>query len=595
MKRVATALWNITRLSLKHAPGSTLGSLVELLGIGLEALLPFVVGLAVAGISSHDHGMLIWAAIGIIASFGVGRALSLMGLRARINLFEVVGAATDVKIAEMLSSGTTVDRVLDPKYQDVATLLAQQRGVLGRTVNSILVNAANIIRSLVVIFITLTVDWRMLFIALAAVPGYLLLPWWEARLGRSETATARYARQSRELVELAGHDSVRTEASLLGGRQLLTDRVQTAIRSWRKPLGQEDNRRVLVGAIDSAFQMAVAAIVLAMIASEALNDSIDPAALVVAVMSVQALSGVVFSAGFAASTLGRVWRALDRYGQLLTWPEAATAKVHPSHTTGDIVLNEVSYRYPGHDRDALDSVSVRIPSGSLIVVVGENGAGKTTLTSILLGLITPSSGRAELPRARTGVLQDFATFEVTLADSVDVGRNHADTELREALDRNAIHDDLNQQLGERWPGGVNYSGGQAQRIALARGTLADADLVILDEPSAALDPQAEAALFENLISIARAQTETGSTIVIVTHRFAVVDDADIVLVMQAGRLVQAGPPATLKLSDGVFRDMYLTARALHSLPAAPEPTNQTEEEEGDEHDTQATRRRTADD
>jgi ATP-binding cassette subfamily B protein len=246
-----------------------------------------------------------------------------------------------------------------------------------------------------------------------------------------------------------------------------------------------------------------------------------------------------------------------------------------------IRLDHVSFAYPGTSRVVLDDVSVTLPAGAVVAIVGENGAGKTTLVKLLAKMYEPSSGsilvddttlgrvRASEWRERlAGAFQDFFRFEFRIRHTVglgDMARMEDASAVLVAVDRAGAGDviagltlGLGTQLGPTWPGGVELSFGQWQKLALARGFMRDQPLLlILDEPTAALDAETEHALFERYAAAARGTGENGGRItILVSHRFSTVRMADLIVVLDGARLVEVGTHAALMAKGGQYSELY---------------------------------------
>jgi ABC-type multidrug transport system fused ATPase/permease subunit len=259
--------------------------------------------------------------------------------------------------------------------------------------------------------------------------------------------------------------------------------------------------------------------------------------------------------------------------------EAASADV-PAVLARGIELREVSYRYPGTDRLALESVSVRLPAGSVVAVVGEYGSGKSTLVKLLQKFYRPTSGEIrvdDIPlsqigaadwRARsTAAYQDFARFRTALSEAIGLGdlTHVADRGRVAAAARAAavtpfaarLPQGLDTLLG-RELGGVELSEGQWQRTALARAMMRqDPLLLLLDEPTASLDAPSELEIFRRFLDHARdAGRRCGAVAVIVSHRFSGVMDADLILVMSGGRLVESGTHKELMALGGEYAELH---------------------------------------
>ena len=238
------------------------------------------------------------------------------------------------------------------------------------------------------------------------------------------------------------------------------------------------------------------------------------------------------------------------------------------------VFEDVGFRYPGSDRWAVRHVSFALGPGERIALVGENGAGKTTLVKLLARLYDPSEGRILLDgvdlreydvdslRRNIGVIfQDFVKYDFLVRDNIAVGdiaqredepaiQAAAERSLADAVVRRLEHG-MEQMLGRRFEGGVSLSGGEWQKVALARAYLRDAQLLILDEPTAALDARAEYEVFLRFSELTR-----GRMAVLISHRFSTVRMADRILVLQGGELVEEGTHESLVERGGLYAELF---------------------------------------
>ncbi|WP_437065094.1 ABC transporter ATP-binding protein [Streptomyces sp. enrichment culture] len=256
----------------------------------------------------------------------------------------------------------------------------------------------------------------------------------------------------------------------------------------------------------------------------------------------------------------------------------------------EIRFENVTFSYPGDSaRPALDDVTLTLPLGRIIALVGENGSGKTTLVKLLAGLYTPDRGRilwdgvdaATADRHRLAeriamVAQDFKRWPFTARVNVALGRPSAPvTEERltaaigEAGAEEVVADlprGLDTLLAREFSGGHELSGGQWQRLGIARAAYRRGGILIVDEPTAALDARAELEVFEKI----RALAGTGQTVVLITHRLASVRHADLVHVLEQGRLVESGAPEELLAGGGVYAELYgLQAQQFAARVPAP--------------------------
>ncbi|MGW3204976.1 ATP-binding cassette domain-containing protein [Streptomyces sp. NPDC001135] len=263
----------------------------------------------------------------------------------------------------------------------------------------------------------------------------------------------------------------------------------------------------------------------------------------------------------------------------------------------EIRFEHVTFSYPSDAspdapaRPALDDVTLTLPLGRIIALVGENGSGKTTLVKLLAGLYTPDRGRVLwdgvdaagadrrlLAERIAMVAQDFKRWPFTARVNVAVGRSGAPmTEERlavavaEAGAGEVVADlprGLDTLLARDFSGGHELSGGQWQRLGIARAAYRRGRVLIVDEPTAALDARAELEVFEKI----RALAGSGQTVVLITHRLASVRHADLVHVLEHGRLVESGTPQELLAGGGVYAELYaLQAQQFTAEVPAPKP------------------------
>lgn len=246
----------------------------------------------------------------------------------------------------------------------------------------------------------------------------------------------------------------------------------------------------------------------------------------------------------------------------------------PNRMVEGIVFEDVGFRYPGTDLWAVRHLGFHLRAGEVLALVGENGAGKTTIVKLLTRLYDPTEGRVLLDgrplpdydldalRARIGVIfQDFVRFNLTAGQNVAVGRieARADEARIARAARRSLADAViarlplayDQPLGKLFAEGVDLSGGQWQKIALSRAYMREAEILILDEPTAALDARAEFEVFQRFRDLSH-----GRTAVIISHRFSTVRMADRILVLDGGRVLEAGTHAELQATGGRYAELF---------------------------------------
>ncbi len=265
---------------------------------------------------------------------------------------------------------------------------------------------------------------------------------------------------------------------------------------------------------------------------------------------------------------------LDSAAPTIAVAPAATARAVPPRLEAGVAFQGVSFRYPESMEPVLDEVSLLLPAGTVTALVGANGAGKSTLVKLLTRMYDPTAGEILLDgiplrdydlaglRSRLAVVyQDFAHFALTLGENIAVGGADP-TRVDGALHRAAAASGADTlaatlpsgyatELTRRFEGGVDLSGGEWQKVALARAFIRDAALVILDEPAAALDADAEDHLFQQFRHLM-----VGKTALLISHRFSTVRMADQILVLEGGRIVEAGSHADLIALGSRYAELY---------------------------------------
>ena len=581
------SMWRLCKLGYQFEPTLMLVSFgLVLLAALPDALLALWLKLLADGVQRGNASLVMISALALGVSATASWFLRVTSARLQRRFRDKVTIALEAHVARLQASIATIAHQEVPAYLDRLAMLRDQVFVLDHMYMSVFTTASWLLRLGITISLLMSVHPALVLLAVFALPTAVSATLRPGTERVAQEKAAPFNRLARHLFVLATTAAPGKEVRVTGiGEKLMNDRR----RAWEAGFGPIERVR-WVSAMWHTLAWAIfgAAYVGAIIfVTAGLRASAGSVLLVLA-------AGVRLSQ-YIGATVGELGflRGFWSYGaRRLAWLEdyaaslTATADLAPPASLArGVRFDHVSFAYPGTDRLVLNDVSLTLPAGSVVAVVGENGAGKSTLVKLLAKMYEPTSGRiyvdevdlARIPadawRERlAGAFQDFFRFEFRARHTVGVGdvpRLDDQPAVITAVGRAGADDvvvrlsaGLETQLGPAWPGGVDVSFGQWQKFALARGFMRDAPLLLaLDEPTAALDAETEHALFERYS--AAAKSGDGRITVLVSHRFSTVRMADLIVVLDGAKVVEVGTHEELMARRGQYCDLYSIQAAAY--------------------------------
>jgi ATP-binding cassette, subfamily B, bacterial len=582
------SMWRLCKLGYRFEPSLMLIAFgLSLLMALPDALLALWFKLIAEAMLRHDPGLMRTAAFALGVSATATWFLSTVSARTQRRFRDKVTIALEAHVAKLQASVATIAHQERPDYLDRLAMLRDQVFVLDHMYMSVFSTCGWIVRLGVTIGLLMSIHPALVLLAAFAAPTALTSTWRPGVERVAQQQAAPFNRLARHLFTTATTAPPGKEVRVTGiGDLLVADRR----RAWASGFGPVSAVRwrsagwhTLAWAIFGAAYVGAVVFV-----SIGLRSPAGDVLLVLAAGS--RLSAYV---GATVGELGFLTGFWAYGARRLAWLEdyAASLVAHadlpvPARLAEGIRFDRVSFAYPGTQRLVLEDVNLELPAGAVVAVVGENGAGKSTLVKLLSKLYEPTSGRilvdgadlgrmhADQWRARlAGAFQDFFRFEFKARHTVGVGdvpRLDDKPAVVTAVARAGADDvvvklsaGLETQLGPTWPGGVEVSFGQWQKLALARGFMRDHPLLlVLDEPTAALDAETEHALFERYAAAATGEgahevvRADGRITILVSHRFSTVRMADIIVVLDGARVVEVGSHDDLVARGGQYAELY---------------------------------------
>jgi len=561
-----------------------------------DALLALWFKFMADGVLGGRRGLLMTAAVGLGASAAATWFLRVISDRTQRRFRDRLTIALEAHVARLQASLASIEHHERPEYLDRLAVLRNQIFVLDHMYMSLFTTCGWVLRLGVTLALLMSIHPALGLLAVFALPTVLTSTWRPGVERAAEERGAPAARLARHLFDLATTAPPGKEVRVMRiGTRLAAQRRETWER-WYGPVAAARRGSAAWHALGWAV-FGAAYVGAVVFVSSVLKRGPGDVLLVLAAGS--RLSAYIGATVGEIGFLRGIW--LDGSRRLAWLEDYAARQVEgadaavPARLAEGIRLEDVSFAYPGTERLVLDGVSLHLPPGAVVAIVGENGAGKTTLVKLLCRMYRPTGGRilvdgvdlARMPpetwRLRVaGAFQDFFRFELKALNAVGVGdlpRLDDATAVTGAVERAGAAEVVEQlaagletQLGPTWPAGVELSFGQWQKLALARGFMRERPLLlVLDEPTAALDAETEHALFERYAAAARGgipgaarqPAADGGITILVSHRFSTVRMADLIVVLDGSRLVEAGSHEELLARGGQYAELYRIQAAAY--------------------------------
>lgn len=589
-KAMRACLWVLT-IAFKTNPMAFVLAIGEVLANVLRFVQPLVVAWIVRSLAVADaHGVLAGVAVWALA-LGAGAVLEIVAVSNRVRLIYDVGHAFDLELIQTLCQAPNLNALEHANTAAAIDRARDRADAMGYTYNDMTTVAIQLAAPVTSIVVAMVVDWSLLLLLLAGIPSLLLSKKSAEISDRAEQAASSASTRVQSWLQVLQDPQCGAERQVFRTWPWMRENVSVALADRDRSLvsgATSDGRLRLLGEV--SYLLGAGLVIWLVVAT---TPTISAQTLVAAILVALDMRGTLGAVRFAVSGLGPGIRAAVTLLQLrddITGLQPVRS-AHPQAAT-DAAVEFVGAGYEYSDGTVgLRNINVRLEPGQLVAVVGSNGAGKTTFAQMVLGLRDATTGTVARSKTQaTAVMQSFARPELLLGESIAL-RNADSAAVRqrvwEALERatdtefwQQLPDGLDTHLGSAHRGGRDLSGGQWQTVAAARAQFKDrVDVVVLDEPTSAFDPEAQDRLTARYLEAARRVTEAGGVAVFITHSMSMPRLADRILVFEDGQIVEDGNHDQLMKAQGPYFDSY-SAAVQGYLQLGDAPVDKTDTKQG---------------
>ncbi len=464
-----------------------------------------------------------------------------------------------------------------------------KNGFTGK-ISNVVSSALNVLRYLLQfitsLFIILNVNWKIaVIVVITTIPAVWISQRQTEEMYKLNQWNSLEGQMQRYLALVLTKRKYVKEMRFYNLYDYMEEKYDKSIEAVYKTQMKVTKKFFGLGLVSSFLQFLAIAVSLFMITIQIFDGSVQIGAFILIYNSVNNMQVAMTNMFDRFDVISDQGRYLEDYETIMGYEEEFSEESKDSKLEtynrvnkkdNDIVIKfeNVSFTYPGSDREIIKNLNLTIRQGEKIAIIGENGSGKSTFVSLLTGLYMPNKGRIlvndqditdnlDFLRSKLScTMQDFLQYNATIADNVRIGdieNEHSDEDIVEALKKADLYDFVqtldnkeNTYLGNLHPGSIDLSGGQWQKLAMARNLIkADARIMIMDEPTAALDPIAESRLYEEFSNLTQDRT-----VILISHRLGATRLADRILVFDDGRIVEDGNHEQLISMGKLYNSMY---------------------------------------